>query len=357
MMRNRLLASLLAVGMLQGWTSAQQNAKPADEDTLPSPETVVRTGKDYNEAQKRLEDLRRKLEILGDLTKRQPGESAGAYIARAEEGFKTRAVYVHYVHQEIEKLLEAKYAMQDAFQGYEGWIKNAGKSLANRQGRYQQDLERLGKERDALSSELVLLADRAKKQAEEENDKASATEFGQLYDPAWLGQIPGASAEQDRLHRTYPNLQSKRERIESLNEQITDRQLEIDYLQAVGLPETEKLAQSLPEAHKEVFTKLSETLEKNKDQLKALEFMATRVSVTARIAADNLRVITPEALRRARIDEGTIARLQQSQELIEANLKSFDQITGGAAVRPAAFTGDNMKQLLQRRFAKAPSGR
>lgn len=332
---------------------AQDSVPDANAPPLPlDPETSIPVNEDLTEGFKSMERLETLLKGLGDPTKKQPTESNNDYLNRVDLTIKARALYLHHLHQEIEKVLMIKYRMEDAHKAYENWIKHFNVAAQQQPAIYKKDIERLEKLRDELASDAVVLASLLMDQAVLEENEVVVTELQEFWGSseelkAEVSQITDASTRSAKFE-SLKTVDEKREKLAEFLARDEDADIEIQLLGNVGLPEAERFSQELPKAHREVFAKLSDTLTKQKKDLKRLEQTATKVSVLARFCKYNLLNVRPRAI----VEEGKLspedqAALATTQDALEKAFIGFNSTTGEGAITSTVAT-DRGKRFVNR---------
>ena len=346
----QVIVSWLCVVTLSTLAWAQESE--VDSPPLPlEPETSIPVDDDLAEGFQSMERLKQLLKSLGDPTEKQDSESNAEYLERVDRTIKGRALYLHHLHQEIEKMLMVKYRMQEACRAYENWIIAVDESLQNQPSQYTNEIAVLEEKRDGLARDAIVLADLLMEQAISEGNAAVQSELEEFWGTneelkAEVALIPDASERRS----SFDNLTTVEQKREKLAEiQVLDEEADIEsqLLRDVGLPEAERFLKHLPDAHRKVYAALAETLTRRKEDLKQVELMATRVSVLARFAKNNLLIVRPkEVVSGGELGAKETAALSETQAALAAAFKDFNDTTGTGVITTVGT--DSGKRFLNR---------
>jgi len=282
-----------------------------------------------SESLKKVEEINKRLDSLGDPTKKRENETPGVYVDRVETTIRLRSLGVHHLHQEVEKALQAKYTMQDACQAYEGWNRRMTGAVSERPKRLREEMDKMNKDVTDYRANVIVLADLIKKQAESQQppDSAKAKEMEGYCTNKRLGSVTDA-AQRSANFSSLTTLADKQSKFDELTARLEEATLIARDLKTVYIPEAEGFKESLPPAHKAAFDELKKTLDKNKEGLQRLELMASRLSMKARITRELLASVRPKDIGRV-LRKEDVDKANDAVEQINNSLGSFQNVTEG----------------------------
>ena len=88
----------------------------------PTPETTQRRIVELSEGMKNAQKLSSFLKTIGDIGKKQPGETELQFLKRVENGTKAQALLLIDLRNEYEKLLQSRYELEQLTKDYKAWL-------------------------------------------------------------------------------------------------------------------------------------------------------------------------------------------------------------------------------------------
>jgi hypothetical protein len=102
---------------------AGQDSTPGVKE-VPTPEITQRRANELSEGFKNVQKLSNYLKSIGDIGKRQPGETESQFLQRVENGTKAQALLLIDLRNEYEKLLQNRYELELLTVDYKKWLEN-----------------------------------------------------------------------------------------------------------------------------------------------------------------------------------------------------------------------------------------
>lgn len=331
---------------------AQTAPKVSSGISLPDVEATQKKVEVLKVGDKNVEDLLNKLKELGDPATRKDNESDQQYILRAERILKGRALYVHFAHQEMQRVLEAKFGAEMVLDDYDSWVKTRLIALEASKAIYGQQANNIRKIRDELGFDAVILAKlisdntEFKKKSEEEKDKIEkekgmsvsvSPEVVELRNLIKAVDNDRGGIENLRFKKIIDNqvraekyktlsVEEMKKRYYDFKKKYKDTDFEFSYLSKAVIPENQKLAVSLPKAHEKILSNLKSSFESNKALFEGLDDRAVQLSVIAKYTRENLGLVS--SIKDVADATDALIKLNNSEKAIKEMLAKFLSLPG-----------------------------
>jgi len=320
---------------------AQDAPKSSSTSLLPDVEATQKKVTIIKEGASELKELFDKLKELGDPATRKDNESDQQYVGRAERILKGRALYVHFAHQEMQRILEARFGAEMVLDDYDRWVTSRLKALKMSASLLGDEAKRIENDRKEFGFNSVVLAklinDDAEflsKKAEDVKDNPSAkTDFDNLskaikkdigVDGSVVKKIVDIQVRSDK-YKTL-STEDKIKKYYDSKKGFKDADFEFSYISKAVIPENQKFSVSLPKAHANILNDLKVSLAANKALFEQLDDNAFQLSVIARYTRENLGLVS--SIKDVTEATDALVKVNSSEKSIKEMLTKFLSLPG-----------------------------
>ena len=300
---------------------AQDAPKSSSTSLLPDVEATQKKVAIIKEGASELKELFDKLKELGDPATRKDNESDQQYVGRAERILKGRALYVHFAHQEMQRILEARFGAEMVLDDYDRWVTSRLKALKMSANLLGDEAKRIENDRKDFGFNSVVLAKLisddaeflSKKEKEVKDNPSAKTDFDNLskaikkdigVDGSVVKKIVDMQIRSDKYNADF----------------------EFSYISKAVIPENQKFSVSLPKAHANILNDLKVSLAANKALFEQLDDNAFQLSVIARYTRENLGLVS--SIKDVTEATDALVKVNSSEKSIKEMLTKFLSLPG-----------------------------
>ena len=320
---------------------AQDAPKTSATSLLPDVEATQRKVTIINEGASELKELFDKLKELGDPATRKDNESDQQYVGRAERILKGRALYVHFAHQEMVRILEARFGAEMVLNEYDRWVTSRLKALKISASLLGDEGKRVENARKEFGFNSVVLAklisdDKeflSKKEKDVKDDPSAKTDFENLSRAITTDIGDGGS-----IVKKIVDIQERSEKYKALSTEdkikkyydskrgFKDADFEFSYISKAVIPENQKFSVSLPKAHANILNNLKVSLASNKALFEQLDDNAFQLSVIAKFTRENLGLVS--SIKDVTEATDALVKVNSNEKSIKEMLTKFLSLPG-----------------------------
>lgn len=330
---------------------AQDPPKSGSVSKLPDVEVTQKKVEAINEGVENFKELFGKLKELGDPAVRKDNESDAQYLIRAERILKGRALYIHFVHQELQRIIEARYGAEMVLDDYDRWVKTRVDALKLSAAKLDDRAQKIQSDLAEFSFDAVVLAKLIgddsdfKKKVELEkvliqkekdmmlNPPPEKVGFRNLFksvesdlgpDNARLKKINDFQARSEKFKSLSTD--DKIKKYMDFKKKYKDFSFEFSYLTKAVVPENQKLSVSLPKAHESLVSNVKASLSSNKAFFDQLDDQAVQLSIVARYTRENLGLVSSIKDRSEAFE--TLVQINNKEKSIKDTMTKFLSLPG-----------------------------
>lgn len=320
---------------------AQDAPKASTTSLLPDVEATQKKVAIIKEGASELKELFDKLKELGDPATRKDNESDQQYVGRAERILKGRALYVHFAHQEMQRILEARFGAEMVLDDYDRWVTSRLKALKMSSNLLGDEAKRIENDRKEFGFNSVVLAKLinddneflSKKEKDVKDNPSAKTDFDNLskaikkdigVDGSVVKKIVDIQVRSDK----YKSLstEDKIKKYYDSKKGFKDADFEFSYISKAVIPENQKFSVSLPKAHANILNDLKFQLANNKALFEQLDDNAFQLSVIARYTRENLGLVS--SIKDVTEATDALVKVNSSEKSIKEMLNKFLSLPG-----------------------------
>jgi len=337
-----VVVSVVLVSLSGTKIGAQDAPKASTTSLLPDVEATQRKVTIIKEGASELKELFDKLKELGDPATRKDNESDQQYVGRAERILKGRALYVHFAHQEMQRILEARFGAEMVLDDYDRWVTSRLKALEISASLLGDEAKRIGNDRKEFGFDSVVLAKLisddtefiSKKEKDLEKDTGSLkTDFDNLkksikkdigVDSSVVKKISDIQVRSDKYKAL--STEDKIKKYYDLKKRFKYADFEFSYVSKAVIPENQKFSVSLPKAHANILNDLKVSLAANKALFEQLDDNAYQLSVIAKYTRENLGLVS--SIKDVTEATDALVKVNNSEKSIKETLTKFLSLPG-----------------------------
>jgi len=320
---------------------AQDAPKSSSTSLLPDVEATQKKVAIIKEGASELKELFDKLKELGDPATRKDNESDQQYVGRAERILKGRALYVHFAHQEMQRILEARFGAEMVLDDYDRWVTSRLKALKMSANLLGDEAKRIENDRKDFGFNSVVLAKLisddaeflSKKEKEVKDNPSAKTDFDNLskaikkdigVDGSVVKKIVDMQVRSDKYKAL--STEDKIKKYYDSKKGFKDADFEFSYISKAVIPENQKFSVSLPKAHANILNDLKVSLAANKALFEQLDDNAFQLSVIARYTRENLGLVS--SIKDVTEATDALVKVNSSEKSIKEMLTKFLSLPG-----------------------------
>ena len=320
---------------------AQDAPKSSSTSLLPDVEATQKKVAIIKEGASELKELFDKLKELGDPATRKDNESDQQYVGRAERILKGRALYVHFAHQEMQRILEARFGAEMVLDDYDRWVTSRLKALKMSANLLGDEAKRIENDRKDFGFNSVVLAKLisddaeflSKKEKEVKDNPSAKTDFDNLskaikkdigVDGSVVKKIVDMQIRSDKYKAL--STEDKIKKYYDSKKGFKDADFEFSYISKAVIPENQKFSVSLPKAHANILNDLKVSLAANKALFEQLDDNAFQLSVIARYTRENLGLVS--SIKDVTEATDALVKVNSSEKSIKEMLTKFLSLPG-----------------------------
>ena len=320
---------------------AQDAPKSSSTSLLPDVEATQKKVTIIKEGASELKELFDKLKELGDPATRKDNESDQQYVGRAERILKGRALYVHFAHQEMQRILEARFGAEMVLDDYDRWVTSRLKALKMSANLLGDEAKRIENDRKDFGFNSVVLAKLisddaeflSKKEKEVKDNPSAKTDFDNLskaikkdigVDGSVVKKIVDIQVRSDKYKAL--STEDKIKKYYDSKKGFKDADFEFSYISKAVIPENQKFSVSLPKAHANILNDLKVSLAANKALFEQLDDNAFQLSVIARYTRENLGLVS--SIKDVTEATDALVKVNSSEKSIKEMLTKFLSLPG-----------------------------
>ena len=320
---------------------AQDAPKSSSTSLLPDVEATQKKVAIIKEGASELKELFDKLKELGDPATRKDNESDQQYVGRAERILKGRALYVHFAHQEMQRILEARFGAEMVLDDYDRWVTSRLKALKMSANLLGDEAKRIENDRKDFGFNSVVLAKLiiddaeflSKKEKEVKDNPSAKTDFDNLskaikkdigVDGSVVKKIVDMQIRSDKYKAL--STEDKIKKYYDLKKRFKYADFEFSYVSKAVIPENQKFSVSLPKAHANILNDLKVSLAANKALFEQLDDNAFQLSVIAKYTRENLGLVS--SIKDVTEATDALVKVNNSEKSIKETLAKFLSLPG-----------------------------